>query len=112
MPNYSEASLVRQVLVGVIDATLSVAIISVMLITQMPEAVYSNLESVNGSLLVLIFFVLYRVVSLLFLNQTVGMRLFNLVLLNGEEQPLTRWEKLLAALFVLYRGTDYYHATR
>jgi uncharacterized RDD family membrane protein YckC len=108
MPNYSEASHGRQLSVGLIDATLPLAVISTLLITGKPEVIYSCLESINGSLLVLIALVFYRLLSLLFFNQTLGMRLFDLVLLNREEQPLSLVEKSLAAIFVLYRGVSYY----
>jgi hypothetical protein len=59
--------------------------------------VYPLLENINGTLLVLLLF-----------KQTVGMWLLRLVLLDGEEQPLTLLEKVLAAIFVLYRGTNYF----
>ena len=108
MLNYSEASHGKQILVGLIDASLSLALVSALIITRKPEAFYLYLEGINSSLLVLLAFAIYRLLSLFFFNQTLGMRLFRLVLLNGDEQPLTRMEKSLAAIFILYRGVNYY----
>jgi uncharacterized RDD family membrane protein YckC len=107
MLNYSEAGYGKQIMVGLIDSSLSIAL-ATFLILKMPEGVSSYLKDVNGTLLVLVMFVLYRLLFLLFLNQTVGMRVFRVVLLNGEEQPLSFLEKTLAAIFILFRGTGYY----
>jgi hypothetical protein len=111
MLKYSEASYVKQVIVGLIDASLSIAFVTFFVI-KMPEVINSYVKNINGSLLVLAIFVLYRLLSLLFIDQTVGMRLFRVVLLNGEEQPLTFLEKTLAAIFILYRGTSYYQVKK
>lgn len=102
----------RLVLAGLIDASLPLALVATVFITKKPEGLYSSLEGINGSLLVLIVFVVYRLLSLLFFRQTLGMKLFRLVLRNGEEQPLTWLENVLAALFVLYRGTHYYTSNK
>jgi hypothetical protein len=40
------------------------------------------------------------------------MRTFNLVFLNGEEAETDFTEKLLASIFILYRGVDYYQEVR
>ena|SRR5688572_4579009 len=107
MLKYSESSYGRQIIVGLIDASLSIAFV-IFFIIKMPELVNSYFKDVNGSLLVAVVFVLYRLFSLLLFHQTVGMRLLRVVLLNGEEQPLTFLEKSLAAIFILFRGTAYY----
>jgi hypothetical protein len=107
MLKYSEASYGRQIIVGLIDASLSIIFV-ILFIIKMPEFVNTYFKDVNGSLLVAVVFVLYRLFSLLLFHQTVGMRLFRVVLLNGEEQPLTFLEKSLAAVFILFCGTAYY----
>ena len=104
---YSEASYSKKVTVGLIDASLSIALVTLFII-KMPEVVNSYLKNVNGTLLVLLVYILYRFISLLFFNQTVGMWLLKVVLLNGEEKPLTFLERSLAAMFILFRGTGYY----
>lgn len=108
MTNYSEASYTKQVIVGLIDASLCLSLVVTFSITKQPEALYRLVEIVNPSLLVFILFAVYRFVSLHFFNQTIGMRLLDVILLNGNDQPLTFLEKLLAAIFILYRGTTYY----
>jgi hypothetical protein len=36
------------------------------------------------------------------------MKMLKVVFLNGEEASLSLSEKLLAAVFILYRGVEYY----
>jgi hypothetical protein len=43
---------------------------------------------------------------------TPGMRILNLVFLNGEEEETDFKEKLLASIFILYRGVDYFQEVR
>lgn len=105
---YRDASYLRQLLVGLVDASLSVALVTIVIITKKPEVLYQYLAFINPSLLVLLLFSMYRLVCFLFFKQTLGMRLFHVILLNGEEQPLTYTEKSLAAIFILYQGTGYY----
>ena len=109
---YVEAGLGLRVFAGLIDASLSLGLVTALAVTGKPEVFYYLLPHINPTLLVLILFVVYRLVSLLFFNQTLGMRIFRLTLLNGEEQQLNYLEKLLAAFFILYRGTAYYYYTR
>ena len=107
MHKYSEASYGRQVIVGLIDAALSTTLV-LLFIIKWPVLGNNYFKDVNGSLMVLVVFVIYRLFSLLLFHQTVGMRLFRVVLFNGDEQPLTFLEKTLAAIFILFRGTAYY----
>ena len=107
MLNYSEASRSRQVIVGLIDASLSMAF-TIFFIIQMPDFVNSYINDDDGTWLALIVFVLYRFFSLLFFNQTAGMWLSRVILLNGEDKPLGFPEKALVAIFILFRGTSYY----
>jgi hypothetical protein len=57
-------------------------------------------------------FILYRFIAILFLRGTPGMRILNLIFLNGEEEETDFKEKLLASIFILYRGVDYYQEVR
>ena len=107
MIQYIEAGYGKKTSVGLIDASLCIAVVS-FIILKMPEMINSYLENVNGSLLVLIVLVLYRWLFLLFFNQTLGMRILRVVLLNGNEKPLNFLEKTLAGIFILFRGTSYY----
>jgi uncharacterized RDD family membrane protein YckC len=110
MINLPEAGPGRQVLAGLIDSILCLAIFTFFSVTVISRWVdeYPLLENINGTLLVLLMVIAYRFLCLLLFKQTVGMRLLRLVLLNGEEQPLTLLEKALAAIFILYRGTNYF----
>lgn len=108
MLDYSEASYGKQVLVGLIDALLTLALVILVGIFIKLEVLYAYLDITHGFLPAFIVFIMYRLLSLLFFRQTLGMRLFRLILLNGDEQPLTFFEKTLAAAFILYRGTGYY----
>jgi uncharacterized RDD family membrane protein YckC len=108
MVNYREASSGTQALAGLIDASLSLALVYILMATWQPEPLYSLVEGMNSTLLTFVVFTLYRILSLLFFRQTLGMRIFRVVLLNGEEQPLTLLEKSLAAIYIFYRGTSYY----
>jgi hypothetical protein len=106
--NYIETSYVKQVLVGLVDAAFSLIAVTTLLVTRYPDMLYTYLINIDATLLVLLFFVFYRLSSLLFFNQTMGMKLFHTTLLNGEQQPLNGLEKVLAAFCVLYRGVNYY----
>ena len=110
MTHYSEASYAKQVLVGLVDAFLCLTLAVTLSITKQPAVLYQLMGNGNSSHFVFILFVVYRFISLCFFDQTIGMRLFHVIILNGENQPLTFLEKLLAAIFILYRGTDYYTA--
>jgi uncharacterized RDD family membrane protein YckC len=109
MIHYKEAHYGRQVLGGLLDASLVLGVVSVLVVFQKPNGLfYYLLESMNSSLLALLIFGFYRLFALFFFGRTLGMKLFRLRLLNGEEQPLRPLEKLLAAFFILFRGTGYY----
>ncbi|ANE52297.1 hypothetical protein [Flavisolibacter tropicus] len=108
MTNYSEASYAKQVFVGLIDASLCLTLTVTLSITKQPEVLYQLMGNGNSSHFVFILFAVYRFVALCFFNQTIGMRLLHVILLNGDDQPLTFLEKSLAAVFILFRGTAYY----
>lgn len=109
MTLYSEASYSKQILAGLLDACLILMLVLIIDRFLKPEIMYQWLANINSSLFVLIVFAFYRLISLLFFSQTLGMKIFQLTLLNGEEKPIRGFEKLLAAFFILYRGTSYYH---
>jgi len=107
MMEYSPSH-VRHILSGFVDAALSLALVTAIIITRKPDILYHGIEDTNSSLAVLIVFSFYKLVSLTFFDQTLGMKLLKVILLNGDEQPLKLHEKLLAAIFILYQGTSYY----
>ena len=104
-----EASYFRKVFVGMIDILFILFLTGLFFIYQKPYALYQLLSAINGTLLVVICFVIYRMLSFFVFGRTIGMKIFNVCLLNGELQPLSFIEKLLASVFILYKGVDYYN---
>ena len=86
-PNYS-----RKFFAGLIDAVLTVGF----------------LISIFPPLPLLISFILYRFITIYFFDSTLGMKVFKLVFLNADEERLNLKEKLLASIFILFEGVDYY----
>ena len=89
---YIKASYSRKVYAGLIDAALSIGFL-VLFLSPMP---------------ILVIFILYRLVTIALFDSTLGMKVFKLVFLNADQEPLNATEKLLASVFVLYEGVDYY----
>jgi uncharacterized membrane protein YfhO len=105
----TEASLLRQVLIGLVDVVLALLVVVLISIYKFPDPLYQLFSFVNPTLLVLLWFVIYRLVCFLFFDRTIGMKLFHAILLNGELEPLSVKEKILASVFILYRGVGYYN---
>jgi hypothetical protein len=51
----------------------------------------------------------YRLLTLLLMNETIGMRIASIQLLNGNFKMLSLVEKLCAAFFVLIHDVRYYN---
>ncbi len=104
----NEVNYLTRVVVGLIDAALSILVVTLIFVYQSPWFLYQLILPVNGTLLVLLCFIIYRFLFLILFNGTIGMKLFKVILLNGQEQQLSLIEKLLFCIFILYRGVDYY----
>jgi hypothetical protein len=104
---YVKAGYARVVLAGLIDAALVIFIFAGIVNSLGPGFLlwWPNF-SVLGCL------VLYRLFTIINNGHTLGMQVLGLTFLNGEEAPLNLNEKLLAAVFILYRGVGYYRAKR
>ena len=102
-----ETSFLRQAFVGMADVILALLVVIFLLIYQLP--LYKFLSDINSILLVVIFLIIYRLISFLCFGRTIGMKIFNVILLNGEEQPLSLKEKILASIFILYKGVGYHN---
>jgi hypothetical protein len=105
----TEASLLRQVFIGLIDVVLALLVVTLISIYRFPEPLYQLFSFVNPTLLVLLWFVIYRLICFLFFDRTIGMKLFHAILLNGELESLSVKEKILASAFILYKGVGYYN---
>jgi hypothetical protein len=105
----TEASLIKQVFIGLVDIVLALILVTLVLIYETPGPLFRLVSSINPTLLILLWLVAYRLISFIAFNGTVGMKLFGVVLLNGEQKALTIIEKILASVFILYKGVDYYN---
>lgn len=100
---------IKKVLIGLVDAAIVLGMC-------WQYAQYLEGQSLTGKLAYAVppvisivgVFMLYRLCCLLLLNGTLGMKLFKVIFLNGEEDSLLFYEKFLAAFFILYKGIDYY----
>jgi len=112
------AHLGKLVLLGLVDGALIMLVFwqySKWLAAQSPYGI--PVYVVSPILLIGLTYVLYRflcllifngTLCLLIFNGTLGMKIFKVIYLDGEEQPLSIYDKLLASCFILYRGVDYY----
>lgn len=111
--DHCEAYLPRQVLAGLIDGGLVLLACWQWYRSETAEA---RIEILEGPFMLLIAvlaaLIVYRLFCLIVFNKTLGMLLAGIILLNGEEESLNFKEKLLAAVFVLYRGVAYYNRDR
>ena len=84
MRNHPEASTGKQRSVGLIDGLISLVIVSLVFVTGKPSLLYQLSITVNSTILVIILFSIHRLLALMLFNQTIGMRLLKVVLLNGD----------------------------
>ena len=104
-----EASYWRIALAGLLDAAFAILCVVLLFRYQSLAPVRFLIININASLLVLIWLMLYRFITIAFLNGTIGMHMLRIQFLNGDEQPLTFKESLLASFFILYAGVNYYN---
>lgn len=99
---------IRVVGAGLIDASLTIAFF-VTLFSLLPSTILNSVQSnINENLCIFLGFIVYRFITILFFNGTLGMKVLKLVFLNGDEEALTFKEKSLASIFILYQGVEYY----
>lgn len=99
----------KQFLANIVDVGLCYLILSLILIYQIPARLYQWLEPFNATIVLLVFYLLYRLTCFLVFQRTIGMKLFRIALLNREMQKLSIIERLLASFFILFRGVEYYN---
>jgi hypothetical protein len=103
-----EVNLPKQLLFSFIDIGLCFLLISLVTIYRTPTELYQLLEPINSTLGLLMIIILYRLCSFSLLGQTFGMKLFRVVLRNGQGKKLSGAERMLASFFILYKGVGYY----
>ena len=105
---YTKSNYSSVVFAGLIDAAIIIAC-SVFIVTSMPlDSIIRDYPNLS----ILIFLILYRVISILLFNSTLGMRILGLTFLTDEKEDLNLKEKLLAGIFILFEGVDYYRVVR
>jgi hypothetical protein len=104
----SPASFQRQNAAGCIDAALTLGVF--FFVSQFFPFHFMTYPSfpLQNELIVFVLFILYRFSFLVLLDSTLGMSLAGILLLDHEQKPLSAGAKALAAVFVLYRGVEYY----
>jgi heme/copper-type cytochrome/quinol oxidase subunit 4 len=103
-----ETSTLRQIIVGLVDVVIAIVLFVLVMTYLVPDELYEIISFINSILLFLVWQAFYRLVCLLVMNGTIGMKLFRVILLNGYLEKLSFVEKLLASCFILYKGVDYY----
>lgn len=101
---YEKAGQGRIILAGLIDAALVIGFF-VWLFMLLKK---SNLITDNPNLSLFAGFIVYRFLTILSTNSTLGMKVFKLTFLTEDEESPDLKEKILAAVFILYKGVDYY----
>ena len=95
---------------GLIDAAIVIVTFTVITVYVFPLN-EEKPQFVNNYpfLLILTLLVIYRFVTILFINGSIGMHLFRIHFLNGNEEALSLKEKALASIFILFMGVEYYN---
>jgi len=99
---------IRVVGASLIDASLIITFF-VTLFSLLPSTILNSVQSnIDENLCIFLGFIIYRFITILVFDGTLGMKVLNLVFLNGDEEALTLKEKTLASIFILYQGVEYY----
>lgn len=96
------------VLAGLVDAAL---IICLFVFSSKFLSSISFFQS-NPNFSIFLGFILYRIITIMIFSATLGMMLFGMKFLNAEGRKIRLNEKLLASVFILFRGVDYYRVVR
>ena len=99
-----KANFVKKNAAGLIDAAIYIVIYSVLFLS-LPREIWDILQE-YGLLFILSTFIAYRLISILLLNKTVGMKILKLEFSKEEEDGLTILEKILAAFMVYINGIE------
>ncbi len=107
--NLKEANALKKNIAGIIDAAIIIAFF-IGVTSFLPQNILDKLQHpIRIEFYILILLALYRLVLIIFFNETVGMRICRIKFLNGGLQPLSLKEKILAVFFILINGTGYYN---
>lgn len=106
--NLKRTQLGIQVLAGLIDAILMIALYFVLTFKFPSFFAEKYIDAIPNFFQVYILFAGYRLASFLLLNGTIGMLFCGIHLLNHEYKKLSILEKLAAGIFILINDVKYY----
>lgn len=110
-PEITEASYFKTLVAGFIDFIISAGILWAIYYYHSPAWLFDFLSSlaVNNVVILVIIHFIIRTLAILAFGRTPGMMFLGLLFLNGSMIKLTFKERLLASVFILYKGVDYYN---
>jgi uncharacterized RDD family membrane protein YckC len=107
-----EINPLRKNISGLIDAGIVITLF-VGIYSSLPVNTLINLKwSVPAEFYILVSLVIYRLISLLVFNRTVGMRVCSIQILNDDLEILSFKEKTFASFFILINSINYYRSAR
>ena len=105
---FVRANKTRVIAAGLIDAVLIFCFFIMIFNLIQPNILSKLLANINPTLCIFLGLIMYRFLTILLFDSTMGMILFKLVFLNGDQEALALKEKILASIFILFQGVDYY----
>ena len=108
-PVIKEASFAKTIFAGFIDLLLSILILWAISYYQNPRFLYEFIRAFDNTTwtAIMIHFII-RMLAIVISGRTPGMMLLGMTFLNGQMSKLSFMERLLASVFILYRGVNYY----
>lgn len=106
----TEAPYFQRLLASLIDVAVEIFIVFVIYITIPKEIILRLIGSNTYTSYFLIFFILllYRFITIIIFQKTIGMMLCRLKYLNGNLEPLTIKQKLIAVFIPRTQSIKYY----
>lgn len=98
----------RKIIAGLIDAALVILAVIWIMRSGIPGPLYTFAVHYSPELLIVMLLIVYRFLTILFFRGTLGMAIWGIQFLNSEGERLSVKESLLASVFILHRGVDYY----
>lgn len=103
-----EAGLVTKNVSGIIDATIVLALFLIVAFS-LPVDILAKLQrSIADVVYILVFLVIYRLLSFIIFNGTIGMRIMRIQILNENLEKISLKEKVCASFFILIKGVSFY----
>jgi hypothetical protein len=107
-----EINPLRKNICGLIDAGIILTLF-VGIVSSFPLNTLINFKwSVPSELYILASIVLYRFISILIFNRTIGMHVCSIQILNDDLEILSFKEKTFASFFILIHGINYFRSAR